>query len=251
MLLHLLIVFSLITLKFGNQGGLLPGEKVVEIRLVGMKMTSPQKSSSMPMKSMVNKKPATPPVIKKEVKPAMMPAKKILNHTTATKEITSPVKSDQAVSSGYSDVLKDNPSTNITDTNTNAVSHNSPVGNEDVEQNPVNALYEYGVADASTGDGAVSQGKQYVDANFYYVKQLITSNLVYPAVARRMKWQGTVEVSFRVLLTGNVENIRVLTSSGYSLLDKNVIATIESVQPFPPPPVAAEFTMPIKYTLKH
>ncbi|MBN1905280.1 MAG: TonB family protein [Deltaproteobacteria bacterium] len=251
-LLHLLIVFCLITLNIDNQGGLLPGEKVVEINLVNMRMTSTPMLASMPMKSMVNKKPISPPapVKKKEVKPRAIPEKKIESHSAVTKEITPPVKSEQAVSSGYSEVIKDYSSKKISDTDRGDFSQTSHEVNGSFEKISVNASYEYGMGDASSGNGALSQGEQYVDENFYYVKELITSNLVYPAVARRMKWQGTVEVSFRVLKTGSVENIRVLTSSGYSLLDKNVIATIESVQPFPPPPVAAEFTMPIKYTLK-
>ncbi|NLD38149.1 MAG: energy transducer TonB [Desulfatiglans sp.] len=249
-LLHLFIIFCLITLKFENQGGLLPGEKVVEINLVSMKIASHAGRSSMPEKNIVSKKLASPPVIRKETKPETIPEKKIVNHATATKEITPPVKRDQAVTSVNPMIIKDTAYTGVTDINTGAVSQTFPGGNEYLEQNPVNTSYEYGMSGASSGDGAISQEKHYVDANFYYVKDLITSNLVYPAVARRMKWQGTVEVSFRVLKTGNVENIRVLTSSGYSLLDKNVIAAIKSVQPFPPPPVAAEFTMPIKYTLK-
>lgn len=95
-----------------------------------------------------------------------------------------------------------------------------------------------------------SPGQRYIDENFYYVKELITRNLTYPVVARRMKWQGTVVVSFIVLKNGEVEDIRVVTGSGHNVLDKNVIATIQQVQPFPAPPAAAEFTMPIKYTLK-
>lgn len=248
-LLHLFIIFCLVAFKFDNQGGLLPGEKVVEINLVSMRNTSPP-VASMPMKSMVSKKPASPPVIRKGAKPETIPEKKIVNHTTATKEITPSEKRDEAVSSVNPVIIKDTAYTGATDTNTGDVSQTFPGGNEYLEQKPVNASYEYGGTMGSSGDGALSQEKHYVDEKFYYVKELITSNLVYPAVARRMKWQGTVEVSFRVLSTGNVENIRVLTSSGYSLLDKNVIAAIESVQPFPPPPVAAEFIMPIKYTLK-
>ena len=123
----------------------------------------------------------------------------------------------------------------------------------DTEEGNITGIGDSGVSDAGSSDNikpGISTGQQYVDNNFYYVKDLITSNLVYPMLARRMKWQGTVVVSFVVLEDGTVKNIRVVNSSGHSVLDKNVIATIEQVQPFSAPPALAEFTMPIKYVLK-
>ncbi len=93
--------------------------------------------------------------------------------------------------------------------------------------------------------------KHYVDKNFYYVKDLIMQNITYPAVARRMKWQGTAVITFVVLEDGSVKNIKIKSGSGHSMLDKNITDAIRKAQPFPCPPAAAEFTMPIKYTLTH
>jgi protein TonB len=101
------------------------------------------------------------------------------------------------------------------------------------------------------GSGSGASPGQYVKENFYYIKDLITRNLSYPVVARRMKWQGTVVVSFVVCEDGMVKGTTVVTSSGHSVLDKNALTTIKALQPFPAPPAEAEFNMPIKYTLKN
>jgi protein TonB len=95
-----------------------------------------------------------------------------------------------------------------------------------------------------------SPGQGYAHETFWYIQNRITRNLTYPVVARRMKWQGTVVVSFEVLEDGTVHHIKVVTGSGHNILDKNVVETIKQVQPFPAPPATAEFTMPIKYTLR-
>ena len=41
-----------------------------------------------------------------------------------------------------------------------------------------------------------------------------------------------------------------MESSGYELLDSNVVDTILDVQPFPKPPVKAEIVLPVTYALK-
>jgi protein TonB len=85
--------------------------------------------------------------------------------------------------------------------------------------------------------------------NFLYIKNLITRHLSYPAVARRLKWEGIAVVAFSILDNGRVENIKIVSSSGYQLLDNNVIDTVRRSQPFPKPPVRAHITIPIKYIL--
>jgi protein TonB len=65
-----------------------------------------------------------------------------------------------------------------------------------------------------------------------------------------MGWKGKVLVSFIIKENGSVENSKVLTSSGYEILDKNVLSVIKEVQPFPKPPVKAELIIPIAYKLE-
>jgi protein TonB len=79
---------------------------------------------------------------------------------------------------------------------------------------------------------------------------MIQQKITYPHVAKRFGWTGKVTVSFIVLENGRADNIKVLKSSGYNLLDRNVIETIKFVSPFPKPPVKAELRMPITYQLE-
>jgi protein TonB len=65
-----------------------------------------------------------------------------------------------------------------------------------------------------------------------------------------MGWQGSLTVGFDIRETGRVERIRILQSSGYEILDRNVVETIKEVQPFPKPPVEAPITIPIAYVLE-
>lgn len=90
---------------------------------------------------------------------------------------------------------------------------------------------------------------QYLREHFNYIRDLIMRNLTYPLLARKMRWEGQVTVSFIICERGTVERIRVIKSSGYKVLDENVKETIKEVQPFPKPPVRAEIIIPVTYKL--
>jgi len=92
--------------------------------------------------------------------------------------------------------------------------------------------------------------QKYVSEHFAYIKKLIQQNLTYPHAAKKAGWAGKVMVSFIILESGRTDSIRILNSSGYSILDNNVIKTIKEVSPFPKPPVKAELHMPIIYQLE-
>lgn len=105
----------------------------------------------------------------------------------------------------------------------------------------------------SSGAGGNNSGEQarsrYTREHYAYIKELIEKNLSYPPRARKMGWTGRVVVCFQVLKSGRVDKIRVKNSSGYEILDKNVIDTIREVEPFPRPPEWVEISMPIIYRL--
>lgn len=92
--------------------------------------------------------------------------------------------------------------------------------------------------------------KKYVKEHFAYINDLIQKGIYYPARARKMGWSGKVVVSFIINETGQVSNERVVASSGFALLDNNVINSIRAVAPFPPPPVKAELHIPVTYRLE-
>ncbi len=92
--------------------------------------------------------------------------------------------------------------------------------------------------------------EQYLAKHFAYIRDLIMKHLKYPQIAKKMGWKGKVVVSFLIKENGNVENSKILTSSGYEVLDRNVMETIHEVQPFPKPPVRAELIIPVVYALR-
>jgi len=91
---------------------------------------------------------------------------------------------------------------------------------------------------------------KYVKAHFAAIRNAIIRKLSYPPVARRMGWAGTVKVSFVVNEDGSVNSVKVLTTSGFELLDNNAVETIRRGSPYPKPPVMAEMVMPITYRLE-
>lgn len=109
-------------------------------------------------------------------------------------------------------------------------------------------------AKGTTGTDPVDSGPhdqqlRYIKAHFEYIRNIIQSKIIYPQVARKNEWQGRVVVSFVVCVDGSVEDIHIRESSGYSLLDMNVIQTVRKAAPFPAPPVRAELRVPICYNL--
>lgn len=101
------------------------------------------------------------------------------------------------------------------------------------------------------GENTAGQpGIGYVKRNFAYIRDIIMKHLAYPVIARKMGWSGTLVVSFIIREDGNVEDVRILKSSGFDVLDKRAVETIKEVCPFPRPPVKAELRMPIVYRLE-
>jgi periplasmic protein TonB len=107
-----------------------------------------------------------------------------------------------------------------------------------------------GSGNGSGGISADALRKKYLSEHFAYIKTIIQENITYPARAQRMGWQGKVIIDFIIMENGNATDIKIAQSSGFEVLDDNVIKTVEAVAPFPKPPVRAELRVPIIYQLK-
>jgi protein TonB len=100
-----------------------------------------------------------------------------------------------------------------------------------------------------TGSGSRDPRARYIKAHYQYIKNDIQNKIIYPLIARKKGWQGTVVVSFVVSEDGMVKNVQIKESSGFSLLDQCAVNTIKKAAPFPPPPARAELIVPINYNL--
>ncbi len=89
----------------------------------------------------------------------------------------------------------------------------------------------------------------YLKEHFVYIRDRITRNILYPEMARRMGWCGQVKIAFIVCEDGGVNEIRVVDSSGFGVLDRNAVETVKKTAPFPRPPVRAEIRMAVTYRL--
>ena len=61
---------------------------------------------------------------------------------------------------------------------------------------------------------------QYINAYAAKLRQEINKNKNYPTISKRLKEEGSVIISFRVLKTGLFTNIKVISSSNQQRLDK-------------------------------
>ncbi len=87
------------------------------------------------------------------------------------------------------------------------------------------------------------------------LRKLIAANKRYPKRAKRRRQQGTVRVSFIVYANGMIKNIRAVTSSGHSTLDKAAISAIQKISgklPFPAGLKRTQWvlTIPVAYKLR-
>jgi len=91
--------------------------------------------------------------------------------------------------------------------------------------------------------------QRYLKEHFTYIRDLITRQLAYPPMARKMRWSGKVIVAFVIAEDGTVHNLRVVDSSGFPILDRSAAETVRNVAPFPKPPVRAEIVVPINFRM--
>jgi len=99
------------------------------------------------------------------------------------------------------------------------------------------------------GEGETAE-ERYLREHFLYIKDRILARIVYPNLARRMGWHGKVLTSFIIHVDGTVSDVRIVSSSGFKVLDQNAILTIQGVAPFPKPPITAKIIIPITYRLR-
>ena len=98
---------------------------------------------------------------------------------------------------------------------------------------------------------SINTEKEFLDAHLGEIRALLIQNLKYPKNAQRLKMQGEVRVSFRLKSDGSVENIEVLKSSGFEILDEDAKALINHTAPqFPKPTKSVSLSIPLSYLLR-
>ena len=128
--------------------------------------------------------------------------------------------------------------------------HVDPVALVTAEVVPATASYGTEESMESQEEEPVVTAHQvYLKKHFQYIKETIQKEICYPGIARKMGWEGKVVVSFVVKENGDIEDMKIVQSSGYQALDKNAMTTIKKAAPFPSPPITAEVIIPVTYCL--
>ena len=88
----------------------------------------------------------------------------------------------------------------------------------------------------------------------------LSRHLNYPQRARRLGWQGEVLIAFHINREGQLGNIRLAHSSGYTLLDRSAMAAMHKVKtispltqsglPHQPGWQAMDLQLPVVYQLR-
>jgi TonB family protein len=68
------------------------------------------------------------------------------------------------------------------------------------------------------------------------VRMKIESQKRYPLTARRAMIEGRVGIKMTIIKDGVLEKVEIIESSGYEILDKSALESIQSSAPFPPLP---------------
>jgi len=82
------------------------------------------------------------------------------------------------------------------------------------------------------------------------IRTMIENALCYPAIAKKLRLEGVVTVSFSLRSNGNVENIQIVSSSGSSVLDKKALQTVASLDgEYPHLEKKVDLSLPISFSL--
>ncbi|HEX9190513.1 MAG TPA: energy transducer TonB [Candidatus Deferrimicrobiaceae bacterium] len=106
---------------------------------------------------------------------------------------------------------------------------------------------------AGAGEFADTRAKargRYLERSYAYIRDAIQQGIAYPAMARKMGWEGRVVVAFLVLSDGSVRDVRVVHGSGHPALDRGAVEAVRNAAPFPRPPAEAEIITPVVYRLE-
>ncbi|MCD6654243.1 MAG: energy transducer TonB [Sulfurovum sp.] len=99
---------------------------------------------------------------------------------------------------------------------------------------------------------ARAQQQAFLKTNFAVIRDMVLSNLEYPSIAKRMRWNGTAEVKLIIDTSGKLLHCSIFKSSGKKQLDKAALEAAESIvsKTLPKPNVKTVVILPIIFELR-
>ncbi|HHO41864.1 MAG TPA: energy transducer TonB, partial [Epsilonproteobacteria bacterium] len=96
-----------------------------------------------------------------------------------------------------------------------------------------------------------AQQKSFSKTNFAIIRDMVLANLKYPNNAKRMGWQGVVEVQLVVSQSGKLLEYKIYKSSGKRQLDQAALNAVKSIanKNLPKPQTKTTLILPIGFKL--
>lgn len=107
-------------------------------------------------------------------------------------------------------------------------------------------------AAASGADAVGAEARARIEAQLH---TSLARHFDYPYVARLRGWEGSVLLAFIVQASGNLNDIRIIRSSGFAVLDDSAVDSLKKVQQLPEAVALLqgrdiEMRLPVIYRLK-
>ena len=82
------------------------------------------------------------------------------------------------------------------------------------------------------------------------IRLMIENSLSYPAIAKKLRLEGVVVVSFSLKTDGCLQNLQIVSSSGSSALDNKALQTVSSLDgEYPHLVKNVDLKLPIAFSL--
>jgi protein TonB len=95
----------------------------------------------------------------------------------------------------------------------------------------------------------ISDSQQFREKHLEDIGAKVIAVLQYPAMAKRLNWQGQAHIGFLLLPSGEVTNFVVEKSSGFPILDTQAVAAVQAAAPFIGPAKQLSITLPVRFQL--
>lgn len=131
----------------------------------------------------------------------------------------------------------------------------SPASQQPTYTKPAQTSFTKTTAKTSIQGASSSQQKAIKRQYYAQLAAWLNRNKRYPKRAQKRRQEGVVKLTFTINRNGRVLNHRIVTSSGYSLLDREVKNMLQRAAPLPRIPaelqqVSLTVTVPITFSLR-
>ncbi len=230
-LLHILF-FALGYLLLHKQDGNKPPKVERKVLSLNQFTKEPQEKSA-PVRESKPSKPTPPTPTKKTVQQKQSPIQK-----TITPKKTEPIERNKTAATRVAAPSKPSGSALLSELNSEFKTMKKEVGG------PIKKLY---------GEEFERLGKEeqkFIKDNLGSIGRITEKYLRYPDTAGRLGQQGTSVVEFYLHPNGDISDMRLLSSSGFRMLDKNSIETIEiAYKDYPRPTTKTKIRMFVGYSI--